>query len=168
MVRFTGTAVHIQNFSVSPLLQAQELFGFINSALSGARVLWLLADHFFFWGDDLGFPVRIAFTPNGHMALLRQSPQRGETGRHRCCPKPTSSQLISVHRDSGSHDSRAFRVSSGVLVPFGPVHWSRLAIRWTCVSTPTERKIKSNGIACECRPPFTMPRRRKQYGQGTG
>lgn len=34
----------------------------------------------------------------GHMARLRQSWQRGRTGRQVCWPKPTKSPLISLHR----------------------------------------------------------------------
>lgn len=90
--------------------------------------------------------------------------QRGPTGKHTCCPKPTSSQLISLHRSlqdgkkresflrcfgeanvsnatenrgyRGNHSSSALRVSSGVFVSFA-VQPSLFEIRWTWVSTPT-------------------------------
>ena len=51
-----------------------------------------------------------------------------------CWPKPTSNQFISVHLSSGSQDSKAIRVSSGVFVFLA--HPSRFEIRWTWVSTP--------------------------------
>ncbi|MEE6523447.1 hypothetical protein FKM82_022367 [Ascaphus truei] len=34
----------------------------------------------------------------GHMSVFRHSEHRGDTGRQTCCPNPTRSQLISLHR----------------------------------------------------------------------
>ena len=59
----------------------------------------------------------------------------GLTRVQSCWPKPTSRTLTSLHREGGNQLSSACRVFSGVLVAW-PVHPKRLAILWTCVSTP--------------------------------
>ncbi len=73
--------------------------------------------------------------PTGQSSLFKHSPHLGPIGKQICCPNPTSIPLTSFHLDFGSHSSKAFLVSSGVL--HGRcVQPSLPTILCTCESTP--------------------------------
>lgn len=106
--------------------------------VQGRATCWLNRNKSYFFDFN-------SFRPVGQMSLFKHSEHFGRNGVHFCWPKPTNSQFISDHLSWGSQDSRATRVSSGVLVAF-KVQPSLLEILWTCVSTPKYPKIKHNSI----------------------
>ena len=86
--------------------------------------------HFFLLGEPF-----LYFLPSEQISLFKHPAHLGWTGKHVCCPNPTSNRLISAQCFCGSQLSRATRVCSGCLVGLGS-HLRRLVMRCTWVSTP--------------------------------
>lgn len=86
----------------------------------------VLTDDLLGLGDcDFGLFAGEALWAEGQLCWFRHTEHRGLTGKHTCWPKPTSSQLISLHSSLGKGKKKQVTHCGTCLHPMFRSFWSR-------------------------------------------